>query len=37
MSLLGITLSVLVGLTVFVVIGFVYLARVIESHINAGE
>lgn len=37
MNFLGIVLSVLTALIVFVVIGFTYLSRVIENHINEGE
>jgi uncharacterized protein YneF (UPF0154 family) len=37
MNFLGIVLSVLTALVVFTVIGFTYISRVIESHINEGE
>ena len=37
MNFLGITLSVFVGLIVFVVIGFFYLSGVIEKHLNEDE
>jgi hypothetical protein len=37
MNFLGITLSVLVGLFVFVVIGAFYLSGVIEKHLNEDE
>jgi uncharacterized protein YneF (UPF0154 family) len=37
MNFLGIVLSVLTALIVFVVIGFVYLSRTIEDYVNNSE
>ena len=37
MNFIGIVLSVLTTLIVFVVIGFVYISRTIEEHLNKNE